>query len=464
LIKKLKNVCIQGLGYVGAATCAAIANATNQYSDALYNVIGVDLNTSEGLKRIDSLNKGKFPFKTNDKKLVAALYKAKKEKRLSATFDTSVLSKADIIIVNVPLDINWSLVEPKVDFKNFDNAINTIGKNMNTNCLVLIETTVPPGTCEKRVVPILLNNLTERQISHKNLKVAYSYERVTPGDNYLNSIINSWRVFSGYNDVSSKACNKFLKTFINTRKYPLTKLKSLTASETAKVMENSYRAINIAFIAEWSNFSEKIGLNSYEMIDAIRKRSTHNNIMSPGFGVGGYCLTKDPLFAGIASKQLFNISNQAFPICEMGIKINQAMPLNNLHRLKKHIGSFKNKNILLLGAAYKCDVDDTRHSPSEIFYSEAKKGGAKVDVHDPYISLWEDLNIKVLNKIPLAKKYDAIVLAVNHQYYLKFNFISWLRNSNSIFMDTFNIFSSEDHKKLLKNKQTVLVTGRGDIG
>jgi UDP-N-acetyl-D-glucosamine dehydrogenase len=464
LVKKLLNVCVQGLGYVGSATCAALSKATNKNNYALYNVIGVDLNTNEGMKRINSLKDGKFPFKTNDKELVEELYKAKKDKRISATHDTTIYSKADIIVVNIPLDINYSSSEPKVNFKNFDDAIDTIGKYMNVDCLVLIETTVPPGTCEKRVIPILLNNFTERGLNHQNLKVAYSYERVTPGNNYLNSIINSWRVFSGYNESSIKACKIFLESFINTKKYPLTKLESLTSAETAKVMENSYRAINIAFIEEWSKFAENIGINSFEMIEAIKKRPTHNNIMFPGFGVGGYCLTKDPLFAGLASKQLFNISNQAFPICELGVKINQKMPLNNLNRLKNYMGTFKNKKILLLGVAYKSDVDDARHSPSEIFYNEAIKYGAIVDVHDPYISIWENLEIKVLKNIPEAKNYDAIVLAVNHKYYLKFNFISWLKNSNSIFMDTFNIFSANEHKKFIKNKQKIIVTGRGDIG
>ena len=117
-----------------------------------------------------------------------------------------------------------------------------------------------------------------------------------PGPDYLDSILNNWRVYSGHTNKSEALCEEFLSTIINTNKYPLTKLSSLTSSEMAKIMENSYRAVNIAFIEEWARFSEKIGTNSFEIINAIRKRPTHNNIRQPGFGVGGYCLTKGSIF------------------------------------------------------------------------------------------------------------------------------------------------------------------------
>ena len=127
-----------------------------------------------------------------------------------------------------------------------------------------------------------------------------------PGPDYLDSIINNWRVFSGHSSKSANLCESFLSTIIDTNKYPLTKLSSITSSELSKIMENSYRAVNIAFIEEWARFSEKIGANTFEIINAIRKRPTHNNIRQPGFGVGGYCLTKDPFFASLSARQLFN--------------------------------------------------------------------------------------------------------------------------------------------------------------
>jgi nucleotide sugar dehydrogenase len=459
----LKNVCIQGLGYVGAASLAAVANARAKTGRALYKVIGIDLNTKEGLKRIKAINSGRFPFKSNDNQLNEVLLEAKKEKRILATSKNSYFSKADVIIVNVPLDINWKLDAPKFTFDQFDDAIDTIAKHVNPESLILIETTVPPGTCEKRVVPILEKIFLKRKISIDKIKLAYSYERVTPGPNYLDSIINSWRVYSGYNKESEEICKLFLSSFINTKKYPLTKLSSLTATETAKVMENSYRAVNIAFIEEWANFSEILGLNVHEIITAIKKRPTHSNIMQPGFGVGGYCLTKDPLFPGIASKQLFNIKSLKFPFSEMGVKINNNMPIVNLKRLVKFVKSIKNKNILILGAAYKSDVDDVRHSPTELFYKEAIAKGAKVDIHDPYISYWENLDIKILNKLPSSKNYQIIVLAVSHSYYKDKKIINWLKKSSVVFFDTVHLYMEDEYRDLRSSGVKTIITGRGDM-
>ena len=116
-----------------------------------------------------------------------------------------------------------------------------------------------------------------------------------PGKNYFDSIVNYWRVYAGIDDESAKKCEKFLKKIINTKDYPLTRLSDTTSSETAKVLENSYRAANIAFIEEWGRFAEDIGIDIFEIIESIRMRPTHSNIRQPGFGVGGYCLTKDPI-------------------------------------------------------------------------------------------------------------------------------------------------------------------------
>lgn len=126
-----------------------------------------------------------------------------------------------------------------------------------------------------------------------------------PGSHYLDSIVNYWRVYSGVTKESADRCMHFLQSVINTEEYPLTQLSSTTASETAKVLENSYRALNIAFMEEWGRFAEEIGINMFEIVEAIRKRPTHANIMKPGFGVGGYCLTKDPLFVKIGAEKFF---------------------------------------------------------------------------------------------------------------------------------------------------------------
>ena len=126
-----------------------------------------------------------------------------------------------------------------------------------------------------------------------------------PGPDYVDSIENFYRVFSGLDKKSELKVEEFLRTIIRTDEYPLTKLENTNATEIAKVLENSYRAKNIAFMVEWSRFAEEAGVNLYEVIDAIKMRPTHSNMMYPGIGVGGYCLTKDPLLASWSKMEIF---------------------------------------------------------------------------------------------------------------------------------------------------------------
>ena len=360
----------------------------------------------------------------------------------------------------MPLDIITKNKRPFVNFKNIKEAITVIAENINPECLVIIETTVPPGTCNKVILPIIEKIFLKRKIDKDKVKLAHSYERVMPGPHYLDSIINNWRVYSANNTNASKICQKFLKSFLNTKQFPLTKLSSMTASETAKIIENSYRATNIAFIEEWARFSERVGINAFEIIDAIRKRPTHNNIRQPGFGVGGYCLTKDPYFGSVASNQLFNLKKLIFPFSEMGLEINKKMPAENVKLLTKYVKSFNNKKVLILGATYRSEVDDLRNSPTETFIKILKKKKAKLFVHDPYITKWED--IKIFKKLPNPINFDIIVIAVGHNFYKNFNFIKWLGINKKIILDANNIFSNKTRKLLCSNGNLVITPGRGD--
>ncbi|SVE01853.1 uncharacterized protein METZ01_LOCUS454707, partial [marine metagenome] len=253
-------------------------------------------------------------------------------------------------------DINLDLVEdkqsPDVDLEGFEAGIRAIGRNMRPGTLVLIETTVPPGTCARVVAPSLANELGCRAEPDSFL-LAHSFERVMPGADYFDSIVNFWRVYAGHTPEAAVACRKFLEKVVNTRDFPATELASTTASEITKVMENSYRAVNIAFIEEWTRFAEAVKVDLFEVIDAIRKRPTHSNIMQPGFGVGGYCLTKDPLFAKIAAHRLFDRKDLSFPFCEHAVVVNDAMPQGSLQRLEHMLGGLKGKRIVLFGVSYR---------------------------------------------------------------------------------------------------------------
>ena len=285
-----------------------------------------------------------------------------------------------------------------------------------------------------------------------------------PGDYYYNSIINYWRVFSGINEVSRKECQDFLSSIINVKEYPLTELASTTASETAKVLENSYRAVNIAFMEEWGRYAEKVGVNMFEIVNAIRKRPTHSNMRQPGFGVGGYCLTKDPFFAKLASKDLFGFNGLDFPFCTQAVELNNKMPLVSLNKIKEIFGgTLKGKRILLLGVSYKQDVGDTRYSPSEIFAREAIKEGVELTCFDPLIKYWAEMNMRLPEKIPAFKEYDAVVLTVRSAVFETKQFTTDLAKTDILVFDTNNVLNEAQIAVLKNGKCRLSFIGRGDV-
>ena len=153
----------------------------------------------------------------------------------------------------------------------------------------------------------------------------------------------------------------------------------MSASETGKLLENTYRAVNIALIDEWSRFAEGIGIDLFEIVDAIRVRPTHSNMREPGFGVGGYCLTKDPLFAGVGARELFGLKNLSFDFARLAVETNEKMPLATLDRMREYFrGALSGKRGLLCGISYRSDVGDTRYSPAEIFAKAALREGGSV--------------------------------------------------------------------------------------
>ena len=156
-----------------------------------------------------------------------------------------------------------------------------------------------------------------------------------PGPQYLDSIVNYWRVYAGHTPEAADACECFLSAVVNVDEYPLTRLGSTTASETSKVLEHSYRALTIAFMEEWGRFAEAAGFDLFEAIDAIRMRPTHTNMGQPGFGVGGYCLTKDPPFAEFGARELLGFQQLEFPFSERALEVNDVMPLVTLDKVEQ---------------------------------------------------------------------------------------------------------------------------------
>ena len=462
-MNKKKKVVVQGLGYVGAAMATAIASKTNEYDESIYEVIGVELSTRSGIKKINSINSGNLPFNTNDASLSLELSKAVKKRALVATHKKSMYSEADFIIVSINCDLKTGNNIREIDLKPFSDSVLEIVELMPPRALLIIESTVPPGTCKKIIYPMMRQVFKRRGLNEDSILLAHSYERVMPGKDYLHSITNFWRVYSGINTQSADKCKIFLSSFIDTNKYPLSRLKNTTSTETSKLLENSYRAVNIAFIDEWANFAEKTNVDLYEVIDAIRLRPTHSNISQPGFGVGGYCLTKDPLFADIAARQILNINDLDFPFSKLAVEINSKMPLQILKKLANHYeGNLKNKSILLMGLTYKEDVADTRFSASETFYKEAKKIGCKVDVYDPLISFWEETKIKIKPDIPSLIEYDAIIFSVAHKEFSALSFKKVKISKGVLIFDANNVLTNEQKNDINNdNNLRYISVGRG---
>jgi nucleotide sugar dehydrogenase len=224
--------------------------------------------------------------------------------------------------------------------------------------------------------------------------------------------------------------------------------------------------MNIAFMVEWSRFAEEAGVDIYEVVNAIRMRPTHKNIMLPGLGVGGYCLTKDPLLASWARMNLFG-SNDPLLQSEKGVRINDQMPVFAFEYLRtQYTGSLEGKKVLLLGVSYLNDVGDTRYTPVEGFYDQLLSAGAIITLHDPHVLYWEERETKVNQDLDalLKEDYDLVVITTGHKDYRSNpNLLEQLlQKPRFFFYDTIGVLTNEEIRQL-SGKHIVRVLGRGDL-
>lgn len=459
----MRKVCIQGLGFVGAAMAAAVAQARDREGRPAFQVTGLDLPTPQGRARIEAINAGRFPFETADAELEAAVARGRARGNLSAADDPAAYEDADVVVVDVHLDVDFDADPPTARLDGFRRAIGVLGERLRPGALVVVETTVPPGATEHIVAPMLREGFAARGLDPDSVLVAHCYERVMPGKEYLRSITDIWRVYSGVTAQAADACESFLKAVVNTADFPLTRLNRPVASETAKLMENSFRAANIAFVDEWARFAERAGVDLGAVVGAIRMRPTHRNIMRPGFGVGGYCLTKDPLLLGVGARDILGLEGLDFPFCEAAVATNQKMPRATVRLLEEALGGLDGKRILLLGASYREDVADTRYSPSADFLAWAEAKGAAVTVQDPLVETLEDLDRPVRRDLFGPDGYDAAVFAVAHEPYRALEPAAWLGRDRPLIVDANMVLSQAQIDGFIGAGCRVKVIGRGDL-
>ena len=421
-------VVVQGLGFVGLAMALVIANS----NETEYTVIGVDQAKPHSYWKICEINNGICPIQSSDPLFDDYFQNATKKGNFFATFDETAYRYAEVIIVDVNLDVEKKLDErgslwaSDVPLEGFKKAIDTIANNCKEDVLLIVETTVPPGTCSRLIQPAMVKCLSRRGLNTDKFSIGHSYERVMPGPNYINSIRNFYRVFSGIDNKSADKTKAFLETIICTKEYPLTRLENTQSTELAKVLENSFRAMNISFMVEWSRFAEEAGVNLYEVVSAIRQRPTHANMMLPGIGVGGYCLTKDPIMASWASRNFFDLDD-GLKFSVKAVEVNDMMPQFAYDFFKKCI--FKlNKDpisVSLLGVAYAPGIGDTRYSPVEPFARSLEKQKFVVEYHDPYVNFWTEMSKKVSTELFQLTSIDTdvVVITTGHQKYVESNTI-----------------------------------------
>jgi nucleotide sugar dehydrogenase len=455
-VREGEVVVVMGVGFVGAVMAGVVADSVDKKTGTPNKfVIAMQRPSTRSYWKIPYLNRGIAPVESEDPEVALLIHRCVKEKKtLTATFTYDALTLADVVVVDVQCDYFKEAFgncrQGHADIAALEESLKIIGERIDPDCLVLIETTVPPGTTEYVAYPIMKKAFEKRGITTEPL-LAHSYERVMPGRQYVSSIRDFWRVCSGINKTAKQRVTKFLSEILNVEKFPLTVLDRPIESETCKIVENSYRATILAFLNEWSLFSERNGVDLIKVIEAIKVRPTHSNMIFPGPGIGGYCLPKDGGLGVWSYSTLMGFDDDIFKITPLAIDINDTRSLHVAELVRDALRNMGRivaaSKVVVLGASYREDVGDTRYSGSEIIVRKLTEMGAEIAVHDPYVKRWWELEKQDTYPVPLGssrarffrnqeklseikveknlkatlKGADAVVLAVRHEHYLKLN-------------------------------------------
>ncbi|MEZ5147112.1 MAG: hypothetical protein R2759_08535 [Bacteroidales bacterium] len=327
-------VVVMGLGFVGVVMAAIVADTKNEQGKYSKFVIGYQRPSERSYWKIPVINQGVSPVKAEDPEVEELIHRTvSEEKTFVATFNSDCLKLADVVVVDVQCDYAkqdlGNMRTGETDMAALEASMRTIGETIPPHALVLIETTVAPGTTEFVAWPILKKAFTKRGLKETPL-LSHSFERVMPGKEYVSSIRDFWRVCSGCNDEARGRVEKFLHEVLNTKQFPLTVMDRPIESETTKIVENSYRATILAFMNEWSLFAERNGVDLIKVMNAIKMRPTHSNMIFPGPGIGGYCLPKDGGLGYWAYRHIlgFEDGDSVFQITPTAIDINDTRGLH----------------------------------------------------------------------------------------------------------------------------------------
>ena len=494
-------VVVMGLGFVGAVMAAIVADTDDpETGQPSKFVIGCQRPSQRSYWKVPVLNRGETPVRSEDPEVDRMIARCVRERAtLTATYASECLSLADCVVVDVQCDYIkqdlGNMRSGEADMEALEATLHTIGRNVPPDCLVLIETTVAPGTTEFVAYPIMKAEFAKRGIASEPI-VAHSFERVMPGRHYVSSIRNFWRVCAGCTDDARERVERFLREVLNTEKYPLTVMDRPIESETTKIIENTYRATILALLDEWSLFAERNGVDLVKVIEAIRMRPTHSNIMFPGPGIGGYCLPKDGGLGYWAYRRILGFADgeSVFRITPLAIDINDTRGLHVAELTREalrerglHIAGAK---VLICGASYRQDVGDTRYSGSEVVVRKLAEMRAEIRIQDPYVQHWDELEnqdahieagdslarfftnqghlneIAVHHELPSAATgIDALILAVPHDMYSDLSpddVAAWAGGPIAV-VDCFGILDDDRIRRYFELGCEVKAMGRGHV-
>ncbi len=410
----MKKIAVIGLGYVGLPL-ALLASKKG------YEVYGIDIKAD----RVEKINQKLSPFL--DKKIEKEL----KNTTLKAVTDFSVIKDCDITIICVPTPVSHDKIP---DLGPVEGACKGIAPHLKKGTLVILESTVNPGVCETIVIPLLENGSGLK--AGIDFYVAHCPERINPGDKKWN-VENINRVIGSLDETGLQIAFDFYSSIINGS---LHKMNNLKEAEAVKIIENSFRDINIAFVNELAMSFSRLGIDLVNVIKGAETKPFSFLAHYPGCGVGGHCIPVDPYYL-IAYAKKENGFNHAF--LSLARQINNNMPKFTVDLLTK---SLKEKNIepqntkiTVLGISYKADIDDYRESPSFEIINEAEKQGYIVSVFDPYV-----LGKSTAKTIDEAlKETTAVIVATNHKEFKNLTPDFFIKKNISFVVDGRNCLDKE---------------------
>jgi len=376
------SIAVVGLGYVGLPLAVAAAKSG-------YKVSGIDLNQD----KVFNINNGKSPIEDiKDNEILDLLVRG----QLYANSDFSEIRSADVVLICVPTPLNR---ENMPDLSYLEGAIESISAHLSKGTLIILESTVAPGTTRDFLVPLIQKN---SRIDITELDIVFSPERIDPLNQKWN-LKNTPKIVSGLTLKSRQRAIEFYSKFIDN----LIECETLEVAETAKLLENSFRLINISFINDVSIFCQKLGIDVNAVISSASTKPYGFMPFYPSIGIGGHCIPVDPLYLANKAREI----GAPTRFIDLADQINQEMPGYFVSRAEEKIGGLKGKKVLVIGVSYKQNIADVRETPVDSLITGLKQKGAQVSWHDDLVKEWNGEK-----SVTLSSDFDLAILATPHDY------------------------------------------------